>query len=152
MATRGAWTLFDRSLLKLQDGTILLPSHSFKAVLLAATQSISASFVGASADGRYADLTAELATASGYTVGGVALTSVSVARATATEAFFTGAFGWTLSGSISIKYVAIFSDTAANDDLLCFMDLDTGGGTESPTTGPLTFTPDSTYGIFKWNR
>jgi len=150
MATQGPLTWFDLALDKIADGTIDLTTDTFKAVLLASTQAISKTFAGASTDGRYADLTAELATASGYTAGGVALTTVTLTRSGSTVTWDADAFGWTLSGTITFKYVAIYSDTATNKDLLCFCDMDTGGGSISALTGTLQYTP-SVSGLLDWS-
>lgn len=139
----GAFTLFQRGILRLLDGTIDLDSHSLKAVLTTSAQALSGGFTGASGDCRYADLTAELATANGYTAGGVALTGVSLAIAGSYVKFTANPISWSLTNSITFKYLAIYDDTAANKNLLCFVDMDTGGGSVSPGAGPLSVTPDA---------
>lgn len=150
MATQGALTWFDAALDKIAKGTIALNTDTFKAVLLASTQAIDKTFAGASTDCRYADLTAELATASGYTAGGVTLTTNALTRSGSSVKWTADAFNWTLSGTITFKYVAIYDDTAANKDLLCFCDMDTGGGSVSALAGALQFTPNIS-GLLGWS-
>lgn len=151
MAVQGAMIWFDRTLKKIADGTLSLSSDTFHASLLTATQAMSATFVGASGDARYADLTAELATASGYTIGGLALSSVSLARAAVNQTVFTSApLAWTLTGTITFKYMAIYDFTTTNKDLIGFCDMDTTGGSVSPVAGPLQIQPDATLGWLYW--
>lgn len=148
----GPWTYFDRAKLKIADGTILLATHTFKGVLLTSVQAMSSAFVGSSGDCRYADLTAELTTVNGYTVGGATLTSVSLTRKTTSLVGFDGSFTWTptLTG-LTFKYAAVYDFTATNKDLLCFVDMDVGGGSQTATNaGPLSFTP-SANGIVGWS-
>lgn len=148
----GSWTWFDRALLKIGDGTIRLDSHTFNMVLLTSAQALTAGFVGGSGDARYADLTAELTTANGYTVGGVALTAQSLARVGTSAVGFNGTAAWTPTGAgLVFKYAAIRDVTAANGDLVSFVDLDTTGGSVTATNvGPLQFTP-SANGIVGWH-
>lgn len=142
MATQGPFTVFDWALLKMDSGAFDLDSHTFKAVLLGSAQAISRSFVGASGDCRYADLTAELATANGYTAGGLALTP-SLTRPSASVVKWAPAnWFWSPTGAgLTFKYLAIYDDTDANDSLLCFCDMDVGGSTVTNTVPPLQFTP-----------
>lgn len=79
----GDYFLFDRALKKLIDGTINLETMAVNAILTTNAQAIDKTFLGSSGDARYADLTAELTTANGYTVGGVALSNVVMSRPTA---------------------------------------------------------------------
>lgn len=153
MAAQGAWTWFDRALLKIATGVINLNSDSFKMALCGNAQTLTALFVGSSADARYADLTAELATANGYTVGGVSLSSLSLARGAANQVIFTSASAaWTFTGGgVTFKYAVIYDNTGANKDLLGYVDMDTGGGTVSPVVG-ITFNPDPTYGWLYWTQ
>lgn len=148
MATQGPFTVFDWALLKMDSGVFDLDSHAFKAVLLGSAQAISRSFVGSSADCRYADLTDELTTANGYTAGGVTLTP-SLTRPSASVVRWTAAnWSWTPTGpGLIFKYLAIYDDTDANDLLLCFCDMDVGGTTVTSTVAPLQFTPHAS-GIF----
>lgn len=149
MAVQGAFTLFTRGLLRIEDATVDLDTHALKAVLLTSAQALTAAFVGTSTDCRYSDLTAELATANGYTVAGVALAGVTLSISGVFVKFTANPISWTLTGAgVTFKYLVIYSDTAANKNLICFCDMDTGGGSVSPVAGALTVTPD-TNGIFR---
>src|SRR5258706_9332685 len=102
MATQGPFKVFNRAKLKVLDATLSLKNDAFKAVLCASTQSLDETFTGSSADCRYADLTAELATANGYANGGLAAASVTLTRTTTTHTNHTAAWdipdpGWTLT-------------------------------------------------------
>jgi hypothetical protein len=147
----GNWTWFDRAKLKVGDGTFVFSSHTFNAVLLTSTQSISNSFTGTSGDCRYADLTAELGTANGYTVGGNALTSVSFSRNGTAAVRFYGTATWTITSNTTFKYVAIYDFSATNKDLVCFLDIDTSGGSVTNGIGTLQFSPDTTNGMIGWS-
>jgi hypothetical protein len=154
MAVQGPFTLFDRGLLKL-NGTVDLTGHTLKAILCGNSQTISRSFTGSSGDARYADITGELTTASGYTAGGVALTSQATSRiSTTVNRFICSAIQWTLTGTITIKYLIIYDDTSTNKDLVCFFDYDTTSTSSTilASTGLLLANPDATNGIFTWTQ
>lgn len=146
----GPFIEFDYALLKTRDGTILTHSHTFHMVLLGSAQALSRSFVGGSGDCRYADLTAELTTANGYTTGGVALTTIAWSRVGTPKVKWTSdPATWTLTGAgITYKYAAVVDWTDANKSLWGFMDLDTGGGSISPVAGPHSISPNATDGFF----
>lgn len=140
----GPFFWIDRALLKLGDGTVDLDTTAIKAALLSSSQAVARGFTGSSGDARYADLTGELATASGYTAGGVALSSVVLSRLTASRTRFTSAnIAWTLTASITFKYLVLYADGATNKDLLMVADMDTSGGSLIVGAGALTFIPDS---------
>jgi hypothetical protein len=149
----GQLYFFDRALQKLVDGTIDLDTQTIKAVLTTSTQAITRTFTGTSGDARYSDLTAEVATGNGYTVGGVALPSVSLSRSSTNVVKFTSSnVGWTLTGSVTSKYLIFYVDGATNKDLLMVCDLDDTGGVFVASTGTLVFTPDSTNGWAKFTQ
>lgn len=132
----GAFVFFNIAKGRLPVATIT--SDTFKAVLTTSSQALAATFTGSSGQARYADLTAELATANGYTAGGAALASLTWTQATATWTWDAADTAWTLTGAITFKYIVIFDDTVANDPLVGFIDCDTGGGSISPAAGTLT--------------
>lgn len=153
MAIQGPMVWIDRALKKIADGTISLSADTFHMVLLGSAQSISATFTGSSGDARYADLTAELSTANGYTNGGLTLTSTALSRPTVNSTAWTSASAqWTLTSTITLKYAAIVDWTATNKDILAYCDFDTGGGTISPIAGLFAVTPDSTNGWLYWTQ
>lgn len=113
-----------------------LAADTFKAVLTntAPTQAGSAVL---------ADIT-QISNGNGYTTGGVTLSSVTFAETgsgTGVWEFDAAAFSWTASGgSIGpFRYVVIYNDTAANDEILGYADY---GTSVSITDGnSLTVTP-----------
>lgn len=148
----GPYTWFNQALKKIADGTINLNGTSFKAVLTTVSQSLSKTFDGSSGFCRYSDLTAELATANGYTNGGLALAAETLSRSANVVKWTADPISWTLSGTISFKYLVIFDDGATNKDLLCFCDLDVGGSVNIDAIPPtLLITPDA-LGMLTWSQ
>ena len=140
----GNWIVFNRAKLKLANGTFDLDTNPFFMALTTSAQALDATFVGTSTDCRYADLTAEVASGGGYTTGGKTLTATWT-QATGTITFDVDDQAWTAS-TITAKYAVIYANNT-NDDLLCVVDLDTGGGSVSTTAGTLTITINAS-GVF----
>jgi uncharacterized hydantoinase/oxoprolinase family protein len=138
MPTQGAFVPLYLAKKKLLNETVKLITHTYHAVLTASTQAISASFVGSSADARYADLTAELATANGYTSGGVALTGNAVSLSGAVATFDLDDATWSLTSAVTFKYCLIVDWSSTNKDIVGYFDMDTGGGSVNPAAGPMT--------------
>lgn len=135
----GSFTIFNVAKTKLVDGTFDLDSHTWKAVLVTQSWSPAATYTGTSTQARYSDIGgAEVANGNGYTTGGVTLSGVSLTRATGTVTWTTNSAQWT-NATITAKYIAIYDDTAANKDLIGYMDLETtiGAGISS-TNGNFT--------------
>lgn len=133
-----AFTLFNKAKKKIGDGTLDLDGHTFKVMLCGSSQSLTAAFTGTSTDCRKADLTGELSTASGYTAAGATLGSVTWNESSGTVTWDAADTSWTLTGAgITYKYAVIYDDTATNDDLLGFVNMDDSGGsaTISPAAG-----------------
>jgi hypothetical protein len=140
----GNWIVFNIAKTKLANGTFDLDTQTFKMALTTSAQALDATFAGTSTDCRYADLTAEVASGGGYTTGGKTLTATWT-RATGTITFDVDDQAWT-SSTITAKYAVIYL-TTGNADLLCVVDLDTGGGSVSTTAGTLTITINAS-GVF----
>ena len=133
----GSWIVFNRAKLKLANGTFDLDTQTFLMALTTSAQVLDATFVGTSTDCRYSDLTAEVASGGGYTTGGKTL-AATWTQSTGTITFDVDDQAWTAS-TITAKYAVIYANNT-NDDLLCVVDLDTGGGSVSTTAGTLTIT------------
>lgn len=146
----GPFTWFDPALLKINQD-VFLGSDSLKCALCGDAQVLSASFVGASGDCRYADLTDQLATALGYTSGGQALTNVSLTRSGNRVTFTSDPIDFLLTGTISFKYFVFYDDTTANKDLVGFVDAETLGGELSAILGHLIMAP-TVDGWGYWER
>lgn len=150
----GKFSWFNAALLKFTSTTpaINLSTDTFKALLLDKAQVISATFTGTSGNCQKSDLTAELATGSGYTNGGLTLANISLTRSANVVTWTSDPWLWTLTGvGISFKYLVIFDDTAANKDLVCFVDMsDDSADNVVATAGTLIFSPP-TAGILNWS-
>ena len=131
------FTVFNLAKPKLLNGTLDLDTNAFKVALTTTSQALDATFAGSSGDCRYADLTAELATANGYTAGGQALSGVSLTRSTGTVTFDAADISWTLTGSITFRYGVIYAASVTDDPLLGFFEFDTGASV-TPTAGQVT--------------
>ncbi len=123
----GNFTVFDKAIKKIADGTIDLDSHAFKICVATSAQAIAANFAGGSGNARYADLTHEAADNGSYVAGGEALTGITWALVGGVATFDADDANWT-GCTMTVKYGIIYDDTAANKDLLGFVDLDTLSG------------------------
>jgi hypothetical protein len=116
------FTFFHEFKNNLGNGAIDLDSHTFKAVL-------SNTAPTAATDDELADIT-QIANGSGYTTGGVTLTSVTWLETGAGLGVwrFTAAdFSWTASGGTigPFRYVVIYDDTSTGDKLVGYLDYGT---------------------------
>jgi hypothetical protein len=142
----GTFTVLNIAKLKLLNGIHDLDTHVFKMALTTSSQSIDATFAGASTDARYADLTAQVANGNGYTTTGKTLT-MTVTRSTSIITVDCNDQNWT-SSTFTAKYAVIYNDTATNKDILGFVDLETlvVSGL-SPSNGTLSVTINAS-GLF----
>lgn len=146
----GNWFFFNQWLLNMADGGENITTDTLKAILCGSAQVLDKAFVGASTDARYADITAEKPTASGYTVGGLTLTNKTVLRAANIVTLKTDYWEWNFSvNTAGLKYCVIYDFTSANKDLVMACDLDTDGGTVTAAQGPVRFTPHAD-GLGRW--
>lgn len=153
MAVQGAYTIFNLAKIKVMNGggnAINLAADTVKCVLCNSSQALSATFAGASTNAQYSDLTGELATADGYTAGGITVTSTTLTLAAGVVTFGAGNPSWTLTGAgITFKYAVFYDNTLGTHDLICFVDMDTSGGSVSPIAGTLTIQTNAA-GINTW--
>jgi len=125
------------------DGTIDLDTHTFKVML------VSSSYTFSAAHTVKADITNELSTANGYTAGGEALTSVTWGQTGGTATFDAADTQWTASGAgITARRAVIYDDTAANDELVASILLDTTPADVTATAGNTLTLQWNASGIF----
>ena len=142
------FTLFDEYIKYQLDGTIDLDTHAFKAVLSNVAPVATTGTV-------LTDIT-QIAAGNGYTTGGVALASVTLAETGAGTGIWqwTAAdFSWTASGGsiAAFQYVIIYDDTPTSpaDPLVGYLDY----GTSITITNGNTFTADiSASGIVRYQE
>jgi len=141
----GIFTFLNVAKPKTGNGVIDFDTHTFRWVLTTNAQALSAAFVGASTDGRYADLTAEVVGA-GYTAHGEALTSVTYGGTSGTVTFDADPTTW-VAATFTAKYAVLIDDTDANESIVGFVDLETTSGTGRTSAGG-DFTLQWPTGIF----
>ena len=128
----------------LGDGTIDLDTHTFKVMLTSSSYTPNASTHSVKAD-----VTNELSTANGYTAGGATLGSVTWTRSGATVTFDAADTTWTASGgNIVARYAVIYDDTAASDELVAYILLDTTPADVTTTDGNTLTLQWNASGIF----
>lgn len=135
----GAWTFTNGGRTSLLDGTFDLDTDSFKIALFLSTSNIGA------ASTTYAGLTNEVASAFGYTTGGIAIT-LALTGTTSVKVTTATSMVWTASGgSITARYAVIYE---VGGNVLCYCLLDSTPADVTATDGnTLTITP-SVSGLF----
>jgi hypothetical protein len=142
----GAWKIYDEAKISLADGTIDLDTHTFKIALFLSTSNCNNV---ALATAQLATLTNQVANGSGYTTGGLTLTSVTWAKSGSTSTFDAADAVWTASGgSITTRFAVIYSDTATNKNLLAVCLLDTTPADVTATDGNTLTIQFNASGIF----
>jgi hypothetical protein len=100
----------------------------------------------------FGDLTNELATANGYTAGGIVLAGISYTNAAGVETFTCTSPVWTASGgSIVARYAVIYKNATVNSivkPLLAVCLLDTTPADVTTTTGNTFTVTINASGIF----
>ena len=140
----GSLTFFNAFKKTIADGTIDLDTHTFKVQLHSSSFTPNTSTMAVRAD-----LTNELSTANGYTATGASLGSVTWGQTAGTATFDAADTVWTASGgSITARYAVIYDDTAASDDLVGYILLDTTPADVTATTGNTLTIQWNASGIF----
>tara|TARA_B100000929_G_C15388671_1_gene380420 strand:- start:75 stop:497 length:423 start_codon:yes stop_codon:yes gene_type:complete len=134
----GSWVIYNDGKERIINGDIDLNGDTLKCKLLtssyspAVTHSTISDLTNECADGDY----------SAQTVGGAAVTETS-----GTVTFDCTDITFGSNVTITAKYAAMYSDTHASDALICYVDLDTGGGSVSSTSGTFTIVINNS-GVF----
>jgi len=131
----GAWVVHDKAKLKMVNNAIDMDSDSFVVRLYASTSNIATTTVS---DATTA--TNELATANGYTAGGIATTLSATETAGTTTVDATNVVWTAAGGSITARLAAIVDTTATPDEVIAHCLLDT-------TPADVTATDTNTFSI-----
>ena len=146
----GKWKVYEAAKEYIGDGTIDLDSATFKMALFQSTSNCDT----LSGSDELADLTNQVANASGYTTGGVTLTGVTWSNASGTMTFDCDNAVWTASGgSIVARFAVIYRSGAAGspsvtDALLCVCLLDTSPANVTATDGNTLTIAINASGVF----
>jgi hypothetical protein len=137
------FTLFNSAAGKIGDGTIDLDTHTFKAALTntapVATNTVLANIT-------------QISGTNGYTTGGVTLTGLAFTQPSAgIWRWDTNDFSFTASGGTmgTFRYIAIYSDTAASDDLVGYYDHGTAVSLPDGSSYTFTVAADGHFEITK---
>lgn len=123
----GPFTIFDVAKKKFFNGTFDLDTDNFRAVLCTSAQALDETFVGASTDCRYSDLTAEASNGSGYTTTGILLASKTLNLLAGVVTWDAADLTWSALTKSDLAYLVIYDDSATNDPLVGFAELEVGG-------------------------
>ncbi len=127
----GSWTFYNDFKEHLAKADVDCNSDTFKCLLT------TSSYTPAATHSTISDITNECAD-SDYSRQ--TLASVTVTETGGTVTFDSDDISFGSSVSITAKYAVIFDDTHASDALMCYVDLDTGGGSVSSTNSTFQIT------------
>jgi len=143
----GNWVVFGHALEQLLESNLDLDSSTFRMVLVTSSYTPNQGTHDA-----WDDISAnEVAAGGGYSTHGKLLTVTST-RATNVITFDCDDQSW-ISSTITAKYAVIVKDADANGSLaatdipLCYVNLDTGGGSLSSSSGTFSVTINAS-GVF----
>lgn len=133
----GNVTVYSHAVQNISQAAINLASDTIVCTLLTSSYT-----PAPNTDATWADVSAnELTTASGYTAGGIALSSVTDNLATATVTFDAANVSWA-SFSATFKYAVLVKRAggalAGTDKLIAYLDCNNGGGSVTGSGGALT--------------
>jgi len=138
----GPFTILDVAQEKL-GAAINLDTDAFALVLCTNAQAIDETFVGASGQGLYADLTAEVV-GTGYVAGGEVMTGVSWSTTGGVTTFAADPSLWA-TATFTAKFALIIDTTVAGDPIVGFADLeltDPAGRTAAATDFTISWPSD----------
>ena len=134
----GKWKVYDKAKVHLADDTFDMdnPALGLTMALFLSTSNCNTLSVGT---GVFGDLTNEVATAFGYTAGGIALTGETWTNSGGTTTFDCDDVTWNASGgSITARFAVIYCNATVNSivkPLLCVSLLDTTPADVTATNG-----------------
>jgi hypothetical protein len=117
----GPWVIYNEFKVAVGAKKIDLTADVFKVALLASTSNAGSA---ALATAQYATLTNELATANGYTAGGVTPGTPTYTQTAGTATFDIADASWTATGTLTARFAVLYDFTATNKDLVAYMLLD----------------------------
>lgn len=131
--------IYDKAKDKILDGSII-PTHTFKAVLLSAAHT-----PGKSTHETLSDVSGDEVSGVGYTAGGYTLASVSLTRSGAVVKFDAADIA-VAALNPSFRYVVVYDDSHASDALLALLD---PGELVVPAGAPvdIEFDPDGIFSL-----
>lgn len=146
----GKWKVYDQAKIYLANGTLDLDlTSNMQMALFLSTSNCDTLSVGT---GVFGDLTNEVATAFGYTAGGVALTGETWTQAAGTATFDCDNPVWTASGgSIVAMFAVIYVNATVNSivkPLICVCLLDTTPANVTATDGNTLTIAINSSGVF----
>lgn len=135
----GAWTFTNGGRTKLLDGTFDIDSDTYKMALFLSTSNIGASST------TYAGVTNEVASANGYTTGGISVT-LTLAGTTTVTVDISSDPVWTASGgSITARFAVIYE---VSGNVLCYCLLDSTPADVTATDGNTLTVQINASGVF----
>jgi hypothetical protein len=135
----GTWTFTNGGRTKLLDGTFDIDTDSWKMALFLSTSNIGA------ASTTYAGVTNEVANASGYTTGGIAITLTLAGTSTVTVDISVDPVWTAAGGSITARFAVIY-EVAGN--VLCYALLDSTPADVTATDGNTLTVAANASGVF----
>jgi len=123
----GAWTFTNTTRTNLVNGTFDLDTDSFKCALVTSSSNISATST------TWAGVTGEVATAYGYTAGGITVSPFALAGTTSVTVKFASNPTWVASGGSIVARWAVIYEVSGN--VLCYCLLDNTPANVTVTTG-----------------
>jgi hypothetical protein len=150
MAAAGKWKVYDNAKVYLANGTLDLDlTTNMQMALFLSTSNANTLSVGT---GVFGDLTNEVATAFGYTAGGIALTGETWTQIGGVATFDCDNVVWTASGgSITARYAVIYVNATVNSivkPILAVCLLDTAPADVTATTGNTLTIAINASGVF----
>tara|TARA_Y100001938_G_scaffold147479_1_gene228749 strand:+ start:1267 stop:1692 length:426 start_codon:yes stop_codon:yes gene_type:complete len=127
----GSWTFYNDFKEHLAKADVDMNGDTFKVLLT------TSSYTPAATHSTISDITNEV-TDSDYSRQ--TLASVTVTETGGTVTFDADNISFGSAVSITAKYAVIYDDTHASDALMCYVDLDTGGGSVSSTNSTFQIT------------